>query len=310
MSTLNLTLEGLDDAAAYASSKPKKASKLSIPWINSLGQPHKTPAASRLAGTTDYTAAKVAAILQEFLQPDSKTSLEKAAESLLFLISANASEYAEVYSFGEICVEFAEQIPYHHPSQLKLARLLKYLSRSPKFDSKPNLPPKERLHHCYQLLGESIRDNFNGSDTEHPEYWVNFHAFVANFYETGVFGAQPGYALWMMRDSFEEKMPKEACEQDLNVMAAAQWIIWYGQSLFKLILYGDDQDEDENAKESWRFGKQYTGPLIQRRSVERWRYWKQCFQLIVSDTDSSDECKKLASRSANLMDAIEKSMIF
>lgn len=33
-------------------------------------------------------------------------------------------------------VELAEQIPYHHPSQLKFAQLLRYLSMSPKFMDK------------------------------------------------------------------------------------------------------------------------------------------------------------------------------
>lgn len=86
-----------------------------------------------MAGGTEYSEARVAAILRDFLQPDTKLSLKDAAEALLVLIPTDASDYAEVFSFGEICVELAEQIPYRHPSQLKLTQLLHYVSRSPKF---------------------------------------------------------------------------------------------------------------------------------------------------------------------------------
>lgn len=136
MAALHLTVDSVDNASAYVASTPAKAPKSPASWIRSLGQTRKHIGPSRLAGTTNYTEANVAAILRDFLQPDAKMSLEAAAKSLLVMIPAHAPESAEVHSFGEICVELAEQIPYHHSSHLKLVQLLRHLSRSPKFTSR------------------------------------------------------------------------------------------------------------------------------------------------------------------------------
>jgi hypothetical protein len=134
MSALDLTVDFVDNAAAYGiSSTPPKQGKFLGCWSRSAFGSDKPIARNVRAGGTDYSDAKVATILRDFLQPDTKITLKEAAISLLALIPANASGYGEVCSFGEICVELAEQIPYHHPSQQKLAQLLRYLSGSPKF---------------------------------------------------------------------------------------------------------------------------------------------------------------------------------
>jgi hypothetical protein len=128
MSALDLTVDSVDNA---------KQGKFPGCWTRSaLSSSGKPLPRNVLAGGTNYSEAKVAAILRDFLQPDTKTSLQEAASFLLAPIPANASGHAEVCSFGGICVELAEQIPYHHPSQLKLVQLLHYLSRSPKFMDK------------------------------------------------------------------------------------------------------------------------------------------------------------------------------
>ncbi len=113
-----------------------------------------------------------------------------------------------------------------------------------------------------------------------------------------------------MREAFEEKQPEETWERDCNAMAAAQWIISYGQTLFKQILYSHFEDNERTGTASWRFGKQYGGPPMACRSVERWRFWKRCFEAIEGDLDAGDECKKLTSRAAGLMGSIEKGMWF
>lgn len=72
------------------------------------------------------------ALLRDFLQPDSTLTLEFTARSIENLLPGKAPLSTEVWDFGESCIEVAEQIPYHHPSQLKLAELLEYLANSPK----------------------------------------------------------------------------------------------------------------------------------------------------------------------------------
>jgi hypothetical protein len=135
MSRLHLTVDGVDNAAAYGID-PHKVKKTDTSMSENPSMVNKKRVLrgpTVWVGGTGYTEAKVASILRDFLQPDSKTTLQSAAQSLLVLIPSNASSNAEVRSFGDICVELAEQIPYDHPSQLKLVGLLQYLSTSPKF---------------------------------------------------------------------------------------------------------------------------------------------------------------------------------
>ncbi len=106
---------------------------------------------------------------------------------------------------------------------------------------------------------------------DRPDVWINLNAFMANLFATGIWGSSPGKAPEMLREAFESKKPKELWEYDCNVMAAAQWILWYGQTLFKLITY-DYLEEDIREKGNWRLGKTYTGPPIEPRSIERWRF--------------------------------------
>lgn len=142
MSSLSLAIDAVDNASLCGiKDEPYKKPNMLKIWIKSILTRQRRPLPRNLwTGRTEFTQPKVAAILRDFLQPDSKTSLESAVKSLLVLIPTNASGYAEVCSFGEMCVEIAEQIPYNHPSQLKLVQLLHYLSQSPKFIYKYHEP--------------------------------------------------------------------------------------------------------------------------------------------------------------------------
>lgn len=122
MSALHLTVDSVDNVASYSTNGDPITNIKGISlWIRLLFSSGNPIPRNIWAGGTDYSETRVAAILRDFLQPDTKLSLQEAAKAILVLIPANASGYAEVCSFGEICVELAEQIPYHHPSQLKLA---------------------------------------------------------------------------------------------------------------------------------------------------------------------------------------------
>ena len=71
-------------------------------------------------------------LLRRFLQVEKAVTMESTAHSILALLPENGSRSTDVWIFGEICIELAEQIPYHHPSQLKLVRLLEDLGMSTK----------------------------------------------------------------------------------------------------------------------------------------------------------------------------------
>ena len=81
---------------------------------------------------TDILTHETFDILCEYLQPDTALTLASTTQSILDLLPEKAPHSTEVWSFGDTCIEVAEQIPYHHPSQLKLVGLLKYPGKSTK----------------------------------------------------------------------------------------------------------------------------------------------------------------------------------
>ena len=138
---------------------------------------------------TDTFCERLFPILRGFLQPDTTTTLELTANSILDLLPENHPHSSDVLSFGELCIELVEQIPYHHPSQLKLAGLVEYLGMSTKLGQIMNLKVEMPLgsqhsgidqhidesqgmntsrFHRYQRLGESLRDSLMGGSRNVP----------------------------------------------------------------------------------------------------------------------------------------------
>lgn len=76
-----------------------------------------------------FTLDKVLKLMQDFLQPDSTLEVSKVGHYLLAMVPEKGNRQ-ELFELGEAYIELAEQIPYHHPSQLKLARLVELTSRS------------------------------------------------------------------------------------------------------------------------------------------------------------------------------------
>ncbi len=138
--------------------------------------------------------------------------------------------------------------------------------------------------------------------------WVNINAFMANLFATGVWGVSPGLSLMVLRCAFEAKS-EDTWERHCDTMAAAQWILWNGQALFKLIIYDHNENTATDSSE-WLLGKGLEGSSIKPRSVERWRYWKTGFENIEKESDASNECKNLSSRAASLMSSIDQAMLF
>ena len=86
-------------------------------------------------------------LLRDFLQPNSTLTLDITAPKLLELLpSQKAVGSTDLMAFNNICITFAEQIPYHHPSQHKLAALMEYLAGSMKLNvSNPTPCGGERI---------------------------------------------------------------------------------------------------------------------------------------------------------------------
>lgn len=144
---------------------------------------------------------------------------------------------------------------------------------------------------------------------ENPGEYVNYHAFVANLEQCHVFHSDPTYAVCAMRDAFEKNQEdKPVSIRDAYVLGAAQWILWNGQNLFTQIRYpGDLLPKDKSQKRSLEEPDHHE-PLL---TLQKWHFWRDRFRAVAGEKhEASDECKAVAVKAADMMDAFEKNMAF
>ncbi len=109
------------------------SSLLLVNLRNCLGLPAMSHLDLKMEGPQGHTLTdKAFQLLRNYLQPDTTLTLESTVRSVLSLLPENVPLSTEIWSFGEICIELAEQIPFHHRSQLKLSALLESLGKSTK----------------------------------------------------------------------------------------------------------------------------------------------------------------------------------
>lgn len=106
-------------------------------------------------------------------------------------------------------------------------------------------------------------------------------------------------ALYVVSRTFEESHEKETSDiRDAWIMGAAQWILWSGQSLLKLNL------DTINKIPPKSVGVIYTKPI----TLDTWHTWTvECRKVAESD-EFGEECRDVAKRAADLMEALEKAM--
>jgi hypothetical protein len=257
---------------------------------------------------SDY---KTFLVLRDFLQPYSTIRLGDAVDRILEVFPDG---YSDLQSINTVCFELAEQIPYRHPSQLKLARLLWLIGRSQKRIVKSRIKACARgnsfkrhltyaqdapttVNTFYQHLLEDLVDNRGnpGDDGADPSRYVNYQAFVANLMEVGVWLPGPSLALYAMRGTFQESHEGEGpAIRDAWALGAAQWILWNGQGLFKLVLWPGDGKMEE----------------MQQITLKDWHTWRARFREIAGSGKFGEECRTVAGKAANMMDMLERVMSF
>ena len=95
------------------------------------------------------------------------------------------------------------------------------------------------------------------------------------------------------------------------VLAAAQWILWHGQSFFKQVLFLDDETIQDSGK--WSPGPLYRG--TSDLSLHRWQFWKESYRTVAlagKDEEKGgygQECRTVAAKAADIMDSLEKNMM-
>ncbi|OBT70328.1 hypothetical protein VE03_00197 [Pseudogymnoascus sp. 23342-1-I1] len=259
MVTLKLNIDLLK---FFASGDTEKSTPgTSILGILSSIKPKSKPLPSDLNIPKEYDPYDymVFLIVNEFLQPNSKISIQEAADRVV------------------------EIFPPRHLGMTAV-----------------NTKIPEAVHCFYQQLGEDITDARMdpGDDDATPERFVNFHSFLAHLINSGLWLATPEDAVQTMCRALEESHEKESTEiQDAWVMGAAQWILWGGQVLFESLL--------------WPYGDENTigGG---KDALVKWHTWKNEFRKVSEDDGHGhgEECKGVAKKAADIMEALEKGMLF
>lgn len=80
---------------------------------------------------SDDHTIRLHSIIENYLQPKTAATLQQTSASILARLPKNKPNSTEVLTFGEVCIDLGERIPYHHPLQLKLVGLLDYFQLSP-----------------------------------------------------------------------------------------------------------------------------------------------------------------------------------
>lgn len=162
----------------------------------------------------------------------------------------------------------------------------------------------------YQNLWEDVVDNVRypgDEDAADPARFVNYQAFMANLHDIGIWlpGSTDAVKTLNQAFSISEREGEPAAVQDAWVLGAAQWILWYGQGLFKQILCSDPpldqspvQDEPESSK---RRGSRHA-------TMHQWAHWKAGFRGVVGRKDTTDECIHVAANAVEMMEVLEKGM--
>ena len=152
-----------------------------------------------------------------------------------------------------------------------------------------------------------------GPAPDNPMAFVNVWAFTANLFERRIFRTNPRWAITCSADGLEGGYPGISgmgTTRDIQVLSAAQWILWYGQSLFKQVLdplkkiSRDAQREDDR-------GPFYRGE--KGLSLERWHFWRNGFNAVALSGEEekqkySQECRDVAGKVADMMEVLERSM--
>ncbi|KAI0104549.1 hypothetical protein F4814DRAFT_431017 [Daldinia grandis] len=258
---------------------------------------------------------KIIDIFRRYLQTEDKSedslSLTSAAQAIIDLLPDPPDPRGwsgELSVLWELCIETAQQIPYYHICQMKLARLLLALQHSPKTAFTVTWDKSRDIKFTYELnlLNETSRDCYNpafepqysdeDSTPEDGRRWVNIVAFYAHMHALSGGTRFSTYCTWSMRDAFLSTASTKYDALDCHISAAAQWILHTGQNIFSAILIPPEEEH------SW---------VISREpwTLDDWRRWKTGFAAAEGEEHLQQETRQLAKRSVILMEAFEAAMI-
>lgn len=110
-----------------------------------------------------------------------------------------------------------------------------------------------------------------------------------------------------MRDAFEQddKYYESSAVRDTYVLAAAQYVLWKGQSVIQRIVYPGNVSNMN--KQQWAPGPRYSGSAC--LDMSRWHYWRDGFLAAAESGTVLDEVKTAAGKAVKLMDVLEETTL-
>lgn len=128
MATIKLNIDALKFPNSSDTEKPPRRS-ISGMLSSIKSKPKPLPSDLNIPKEYDSYDYRVFLIVEEFLQPSSKISVQEAADRVVEIFPPG---HLDMTAVNTVCIECAEQIPYAHRSHLKLVRLLWVVGRSGK----------------------------------------------------------------------------------------------------------------------------------------------------------------------------------
>ncbi len=283
-------------------------------------------------------------ILNEYLQPSSATSPTAAAQKIDSLFPLNREEQGKkeepesfLWEIWELFGRVAQQIPWKHPSQDRLAELVKALCDLPS-DMKVEIWGKDsRIWQDLPLLGPALTEMMNStllcmlfvtfklanrvqnlrkgqlitisavsayasSDAapQKRQRWCSLNAFEARLTRHSTCSRQYT-ALCALRGALEsEPDPRSrAYHQQGPVLGLYVPVAaeWIFQCGHVLFASKESWDSESHGKGLWKEKPGF--------SPERWQYWKQRFLAISEHDQASAETKQVAKEAAEQMAKVE-----
>lgn len=128
-------------------------------------------------------------------------------------------------------------------------------------------------------------------------------AFVARLTAYGYGGNCISFPIWDMQDSLETEFTNDGL-YSTYVSGAAMWFLCAGQWLFDQIVHvRRSPQEIRRAGKCWDTGELYQGPKL---GLERWKFWQKAFTVAAESARTTEECKRLALKAANIMRALSE----
>ncbi|RYP68883.1 hypothetical protein DL769_005400 [Monosporascus sp. CRB-8-3] len=171
--------------------------------------------------------SRVVGILRRYFRVEDGLSPTQAAQSIITLLPESPEPRGwleELTVLWELCITAAEQIPHYHACQMKLARLVLALRRS----------PKTAFTIIWPCPTAAFSDEDRGATScpEHAQRWINTSRFYTHLHALNG-GMLSTYWTWTTRDAFESTPPTHYASLDCHVSAAAQWILYSGRTILR-----------------------------------------------------------------------------